>query len=629
MKRGRLDRNFYNNYRNTLTSTIRRAKNDHFQSSLTAANNDPYKMWKIIGNLTNKNKSFSNIKELNCSNGTTTNDPRLISETFNNHFINSVTALKNDLPDSSNMPSFDNFPSNDQSIFLSPTTSNEVVKIISSFDNKSTSLDDLPFKILKLVAAHIAPILARIYNIMIESGVYPSSLKSARVTPVFKKGDRLNPTNYRPISVLKSINKIFERLLLSRLESFFETHNIITAHQYGFRKNRGTDDAIMDILGSIRNSMLSKRYCIATFFDFSKAFDTLNHERLLVKLYKYGIRGVALDLVKSYLTGRTQSVSLKGRSSATCQLMQGVPQGSILGPWLFNVYVNDLHHFLNHPPTQYADDTTVVVDDPNIDKLFDSLQSDLDVFFQWSVVNCLSLNASKTKFMLFSNRHFVGPMKPLSINNIHLESVTSIKFLGVHIDYKLNFSTHLDKLYHKFSRLVGLTYTIGRKLSLNAAHSFYHALCHSHLRYGIIFWGGTFKTYINKLQSYQDKIMRNLFRDKLDYRNLTNEIYSQTQILKIADIHYLETCVVIYKAKNCNKYAPLQSKLQDLSYNHDHFIRHQNTYKLPNSPTDRLRNDYLFQSVYNWNRLDNVTRISVSINCFKNRIKIKCLSYYV
>ena len=253
----------------------------------------------------------------------------------------------------------------------------------------------------------------------------------------------------------------------------------------------------------------------------------------------------ALSLIKSYLTGRTQSVILNGTVSEPMELSHGVPQGSILGPWLFNIYVNDLaYYILNNSLIQYADDTTIFSENKCIDSLMANVQNTLNLFAQWSLVNCLSLNSLKTKYMLFSHRKFVGPLLPLTINNNYLEKVSFIKFLGIQIDDSLNYREHLRLLRIKLSRLVGLSYAIGPTLNLAAAKSFYFGLVQSQLIYGIIFWGATFQTDLLRIQICQNKIVRNLFYGKLNYHS-TDNLFAQLQILKVKDLCCLESCKAI------------------------------------------------------------------------------------
>jgi hypothetical protein len=627
-RNGRVQKEFYNRYKNLLTYAIRKSKQRYFQDSFISADKDASKMWKIIHNFMNNNKS-SSFDAIRMPDNNVVKNPAQIAATFNEAFVNVATNLRDNLPPINNgLLSFDNFPSNEQTIFLNPTNSVEVTQVINSFENKNNSLDDFPFKILKLISLHLSPILTDIFNLIMTMGIYPDCLKCARVTPIFKSGDKLNPLNYRPISVLKSLNKVFERLLFRRLDHFFQAFNIISSQQYGFTSNRGTNDALFDLLGYIRSSLNTDKHCLAIFCDFSKAFDTIDHNRLLMKLNRYGIRGAALDLIKSYLSGRAQVVTVKNSISESLPINHGVPQGSILGPWLFNAYVNDLSYYLrNNPPIQYADDTTMMNEDKDLDSLFVKVQETLNLFCDWSVVNYLSLNTNKTKYMLFTKSSPIGPMIPLLIRTDQLEQVSVIKFLGVQIDSKLNFKCHILNLRMKLARLVGLSYAIGPNMNIDSAKSFYYGLVHSQLIFGVIFWGAAYATDIEPLQICQNKILRNLFRDKMNYTS-TSHLYSQLNILKLKDIIRLEESKAIYKALHSNSYIPFKNLLHELDWNHHYQTRGISQFRLPRVRSTNDKNDFLFKSVLYWNGLPNELRSSLSLYVFKKSLQTRLLLQY-
>ena len=627
VKQGTITREFYKTYRNKLTFDIRKSKQNYFQTSFLNAKNDPSKMWKLIHDYMNKQSSPSPSEIRKCD-GTITNDTKLIVSSLNNSFTSNATVLRDALPKIENLPKFENFPTNRQSIYLNPTSENEITSIINAFENKNNSIDDFPFKILKTISNFIAPNLCHIFNSIITTGIYPDCLKIARVTPVFKNGDKHNPCNYRPISVLSAINKIFERLLCHRLDSFFLKYNIISPCQYGFIANRSINDAMFDLIGLVNKSLADKKHCLAIFFDFSKAFDTIDHNRLIMKLSRYGIRGIALSVIQSYLTNRSQKVICNGITSDTLPIRHGVPQGSILGPWLFNAYINDLVHFLQQNRIiKYADDSNIFDSDNNIDTLFQRVQGTIRIFHEWSVANYLSLNTLKTKYMLYTYKRFIGPLPLLQIQDNALEQVNSIKFLGVYLDSKLNFKEHTKKLKIKLSRLVGLTYSIGPTLDLDAARNFYFTMIHSIINYGIIFWGGCYKTDIMSLQTCQNKIIRNLFKGKVNHVH-TIEIYKQLGLLKIADLHYLECSKAIYLAKNCNKYLPLNKYLTEQTFNHGYETRDQMTYQLPTIKSSRDEHNFLIQSIRYWNNINLDIRCSSSIHQFKKRLSNSIIAQY-
>ena len=622
-KQGIITKKFYNDYRNLLTFAIRKTKQKYYQNCFVNAEKNVSKMWKLINNFMNKSK-HSSLSSIRGTDNSIVSNVKQVANVLNDSFVNVAVQLRHNLPTINNNRTFDDFPSNAQSIFLIRTTPHETEVTIASFENKNNSIADLPFRILKI----ISPILTNIFNSMVSNGIYPTCLKSACVTPLFKSGDSLNPRNYRPISVLKSINKIFERLLLHRLNSFTSTYNIMSNSQYGFTCNRGINDALFDLLGSIREALLSSNYCIAVFCDFSKAFDTLDNQRLLMKLSRYGIRGNALSLIKSYLSNRSQTVVLDGIASEPMPLSNGVPQGSILGSWLFNIYINDLAHYIHdHSPVQYADDTTLFNKNKCIDLLIGQMQNTLNLFLEWSLANFLSLNSSKTKYMLFSNTNFIGPLFPLTINNDLLERVSNVKFLGIYIDDSLNYREDIRILCSKLSRLVGLSYAIGPSLDLAAAKSFYFGLAQSLLMYAIIFWGATFHTDIQKVQICQNKIIRNLFNGKINYTSTSN-LFAQLKILKVKELHRFESCQAIYKSLNCNLFLPFRPYLNDLGWGHDYGTRGMNSFRVPRVSRTREQHDFLFQSVHHWNNLPLQIRNSSSLGCFKNQLRNNLLSTY-
>ena len=245
--------------------------------------------------------------------------------------------------------------------------------------------------------------------------------------------------NFRPVSVLPFFSKILERLMYSRILSFFNKHQLFYKYQFGFREQHGTDVALIILLDKIMSALNDGDYVLGVFLDLSKAFDTVDHSILLMKMYKYGVRGIAYDWIISYLENRKQYVSFNNCDSNTMNVSCGVPQGSILGPLLFLIYVNDLANVSTVLFTiLFADDTNVFITGKNILNLFTTMNEELSKLSEWMNVNKLSLNVKKTKYMIFSLKKPINHYGSILLNGETIENVDNFKFLGVNIDCQVS-----------------------------------------------------------------------------------------------------------------------------------------------------------------------------------------------
>ena len=290
-------------------------------------------------------------------------------------------------------------------MFFTPTTRYEIIDIVSTLKNKkSAGHDEINNFILKGVISSIADPLEYIFNESLLTGQVPEQMKIAKVIPLFKKGDHLDTSNYRPISLLSTLSKILERIIYKRTMNFLKTHNVLTNSQFGFRKNHSTIHALLNFVDKVAHAIDDYSHMIGIFLDFSKAFDTINHKILLYKLSHYGIRGKALEWFRNYLSNRKQYVSLNQNNSSMEEIENGVPQGSLLGPLLFIVYINDFSRSSDILSfILFADDSNVFFSHKNPDCLIQTVNSELKKVTQWIRANKLSLNIQKTKYMLFSN----------------------------------------------------------------------------------------------------------------------------------------------------------------------------------------------------------------------------------
>ena len=315
-------------------------------------------------------------------------------------------------------------PSIMDSCFFQLTTPIEIINIVNELNSsKSAGFDEISTFLLKCVISYIAEPLSYVLNLALNNGIFPKKMKLAKVCPIFKAGDKSDFSNYRPISLLSSFSKIFEKVIATRIISFIEKHSIISLSQYGFRKKHSTYMAIMKLHEAISEAIDNNEYCIGIFIDLSKAFDTLNHTILLEKLNYYGIRGCANNLIKNYLQNREQYVQFNNCTSSKKSIEYGVPQGSILGPLLFILYINDIVNVSKVLRfILFADDTNILYSNRNLSQLVHVVNCELDLLSTWFKANKLSLNVKKTNFMLFGHKNYSINITDISIDTT-LESI--------------------------------------------------------------------------------------------------------------------------------------------------------------------------------------------------------------
>ena len=394
------------------------------------------------------------------------------------------------------------------SIFISPLTENETLSYICNLDsNKSTKFDSPSIKFIKLSAYIIAPIITKIFNSCISNGIFPNRLKQAEIIPIFKKGNKSNVTNYRPISLLSPFLKIFERHLYSQLNQFLNKHSIIHEYQYGFRENKSTELALTQIVNELSQNTENGYYTCSVFIDLAKAFDTVDHSILLSKLQRYGIRGTPHRLFSDYLNNRKQRTIINNIYSNSEQITCGVPQGSILGPLLFNLYFNDIAKTSLLTTRLFADDAYFSYHSKNSNLLQVTVNKELSKINNWLKVNKLSINYSKTSYIIFTNKKKNNLEFNISMENNQLQRVLHIKYLGIVIDEKLKWRQHIETLRTKISRASYILSKLRHYVDLNTLKLTYYNLVYPFLNYCITVWGGASKSILQPIVNLQKKFL--------------------------------------------------------------------------------------------------------------------------
>ena len=430
----------------------------------------------------------------------------------------------------------------------------DVMKTITSLKAKeSAGYDGLSTKLLKIIGPVILKPLTLILNQSLVTGIFPDKLKIAKVVPLYKKDDHLIMDNYRPVSLLTSISKIFEKIVHKQLSKYFKDNKLFYKSQYGFREEHSTELASMELIDRVMSSIEKKHSPLAIYMDLSKAFDTLDHKILLRKLEYYGIKGNELNWLRSYLHDRKEFVEIYDTKSRCQSISTGVPQGSVLGPLLFLIYMNDIEEAssaLN--AILFADDSTFI---SSINTVFPNIKMDiefqgninaeLEKIYDWLAVNKLSLNIRKTKFMLFHTKNTRFNFIPkITINDIEIERVQNFNFLGLTINENLSWKPHIDKIANKISKYSGILCRLKHFLPQHILRTIYCSIIQSNINYSLLLWGYD----CNRMIKLQKKIIRIICSCKFNAH--TEPLFKKLDLLTITDMLKHNTLKFYYKLKH-------------------------------------------------------------------------------
>ena len=548
-KRTTLNKTKYKTLNNKLNKLLRSAKRNYYSNQLEKEKKNIKNTWKILNNVLNKNHKKSCNTEFNL-NGQTTNNPNQIPEHFNDFFINIGPNQVSQIPDTNTHFSTYLSKSTDNTMFFNPITENEVLEVIKNLDaKKSTGHDGFSILIIKKLAAELSVPLTVIFNMSIKDGTVPDELKIARVVPIHKKESKNNFTNYRPISILPGFSKILERLVFNRCISFLNKHDILFENQFGFRPKHSTNMAIIKLVDKIVNAANNNEITAGIFLDLSKAFDTIKHDILLDKMAHYGFRGIVLDWFKSYLTNRKQFVEYNIRKSTIRLINSGMPQGSILGPLGFIIYVNDIPNSVpDLSLILFADDTSAFTSHKDLSTLNNIMNNGLSKLNTWFKSNKLSLNLKKTNYMLLGTRNKTNQSKDkfkLSIDDTEVKEVSTFKFLGITVDQNLTWKNHVDDLAKKCSRSIGILHKVKQFLPESALLSLYYTLFLSHINYGITAWSSANSVDKDRLHVLQKRALRAV--NNSEYRSHSNPLFIKYNQLKISDLCNHNIGIFMYK----------------------------------------------------------------------------------
>jgi hypothetical protein len=622
----------YKFWRNKVVSMIRKAKRNYYIQALETNTKNPRVLWKYMKDVC-PDKDYTVPNVLKVDNQEIT-DTKQIASTFNSHFSslaeryipNQKTQL--DSKTKFKICNFVNEKMNNQpmTFCIKPISSDFILKQIKSMNNsKATGLDGIGVHIIKIAAPAIVGSLTRICNLSIESGEFPSQWKQARVTPIFKTGSKDNCSNYRPISVLPILSKILEKHVFNCLYEYLQERDLLIKSQFGFRKNHCCQTALIALTEKIYEAFCAGKLFGLVQLDFSKAFDLINHSLLIEKLKLYRADQKSIDWFTSYLDNRTQKVILQDVQSESNSIKSGVPQGSILGPLLFLLFINDLPLHISHcDQILYADDATITFPGKTIKEIEDCLAQALTSISEWCEQNDMILSIPKSSSMLITTKQRLSNMdndESLSIQIVNtdtpLQNKDTSKILGVHIDQFLTWNSHIKYLHNKVVKNLYLLRKIKPYLPLDSRKLFYNSYILPLYDYCSVIWGNCSQTLLNDLFKLQKRAAR-LILDK-DWRTRSHELFCDLEWMPLMDrISYMRA-VQVYKCLNNQCSSLLDSLFQYNSNVHRHNTRSavNNDLFIPR----KHHKSFSYIGAVTWNSIPPHVRNAKKIDTFKKLYK--------
>ena len=617
----------YRIWRNKVCSMIKHSKKHQYSEILNENFNNPASVWKLFKEMgASKQKDCSNIFSLKINNQMVEN-PKDIADEFNQYFVKVASKIKEPIVpcEFDKLQQFCNAKIPSDTHFSIPKISHEKVeKFLRNINlTKATGSDNIGPRLLKIAAPFISDSITYICNQSIINSIFPDKWKEGKVRPLHKNGPRDDTNNYRPISVLPVISKLLEKHVHDSLMSFMISYNVLHSTQSGFRPNYSCETALLQMINKFHQAINNGQIIGMVMVDFRKAFDLVDHTLLLKKLKHYKICGDTLQWFSSYLLNRKQKVVMNNVESSTADLECGVPQGSILGPLLFLMFINDLPLYTNNVFTDlYADDTTLYVTGHSQYSVQENLQLALQKLSVWCKHNGMLLNTEKTKLMLITTPqkrlHLQYNILHLTYNNEILKNIENDKVLGVHIDNNLTWTVHTEFIAKKIASNLWLLSKLKEYLSTEHRVQFYKTYIQPHIDYCSTVWGGTSHSNLNRIYRLQKRAVKII----LNYEY--NDIASSMNDLKIMNIYeriFLRKAKFMFKISKAitPSYINVMFSLRPINETIQS-LRSVNTssFQIPRPQKEIFKQSLIYSGPIIWNNLPDSLKNLETVNSFHN-----------
>jgi hypothetical protein len=616
--------------RNQIQREVKTAKASFFQNKLEESMGDPKKLWSHLKNLGYGSKANSKGKIVLDIEGKLCYDTLSVCEYINNFFISVASNLVSKLPAALNKygtasNSFIQFYQNKGvspgEFRLKPVEEDFILKELCSLNVlKGAGLDDLSPRFLKDGAAQIAPLITYIVNLSITTETVPDTLKTARITPLYKKKSKLDVSNYRPVSVLNCVSKILERSVYVQIEEYLASRDLIFQYQSGFRSGFSTETCLIYLTDFVKHQISQGNYVGMMLLDVQKAFDSVNHGILCEKLEAMG---VSSGWFQSYLCNRKQLVCIDGIKSSLQTITCGVPQGSLLGPLLYLCYSNDMELSVQNKLLLYADDSVIIAYDRDPKAVANMLGSDLKSCNQWLIDNKLSLHVGKTECILFGTKAKLKlvPNFCVAYDDKEIESQDSINYLGVSIDNTLSGENMVNSVIKKVSNRLKFLHRHAHILNQKLRKNLSSALIQCHMDYCCTSWySGITQKYKQKLQIAQNKIARYILklssRDHIGQTelNLLNLLKFNDRVKQLRLNH-------VFNILNSQGAAYLSQNFNKSSNVHSHRTRSSNTNFIVPRVKGIASSTFYYNAILDWNALPPNTKGLPTKYAFKRSVK--------